>query len=237
MKNQIDRFGLNPRCEATKRYHWISTISTFIIAAILFSGCVTSGAVKQSRQTSFEAYELQKPVQVHTSNDDKRPKWTKQTVFEDDSGMIYFSGGFLNGADYPVTVRCANAEALKVAVQSISQFIRSEFSHYVKGSNLPSSPIDRYVEDGIATFTDNLHMQGIRQKEIYYEEVFSPAVMTPAYSVWVQLEMTKADYLFAKAEVLRHLRERFSTEGQSEAKEKAEKLLEELKQEASRYGA
>ena len=218
-------------------YRWGSAVLTIFFTAFLFYGCGTSKAVKQARQTALEAYEIQKPVQVRTSNEDKRPKWTRQTVFEDDSGMLYFSGGFLNGADYPVTVRCANAEALKIAVQSISQFIRSEFTQYVKGSNLPANPIDRYVEDGIATFTGSLHMQGVRQKEIYYEEVFSPSVMTPAYNVWVQLEISKSDYLFAKAEVLRHLRERFNKEGQREAKERAEKLLEKLKEEASRYGA
>lgn len=237
MKNQIDRLGLNSRNKAMVWYRWGSAVLTIFFTALLFYGCGTSKAVKQARQTALEAYEIQKPVQVRTSNEDKRPKWTKQTVFEDDSGMLYFSGGFLNGADYPVTVRCANAEALKVAVQSISQFIRSEFTQFVKGSNLPANPIDRYVEDGIATFTGSLHMQGVRQKEIYYEEVFSPSVMTPAYNVWVQLEISKSDYLFAKSEVLRHLRERFSKEGHREAKERAEKLLEKLKEEASRYGA
>lgn len=233
MKNQLDRFGLKSRESTTIWYHWGAFILTFIIAAFLFSGCGSSKAVKQARQTAIEAYEIQKPVQVRTSLDDKRPRWTKLTVIEDDSGMMYFSGGFLNGADYPVTVRCANAEALKAAIQSISQFIRSEFTNYVKGSNSPGEPVDRYVEDGIATFTGSLHMQGVRQKKIYYEEVFSPAVMVPAYNVWVQLEISKADFLFAKAEALRHLRDRFNREGQTEAKQKAEELLNELKQDAS----
>ena len=237
MKNQIDRLGLKSRESKTIWYHWGSFILTFIIAAFLFSGCGSSKAVKQARQTALEAYEIQKPVQVRTSNDDKRPKWTRQTSFENDDGLMYFTGGYLNGADYSLTIRCANAEALKVAIQSISQFIRSEFTHYVKGSNLPGREVDRYVEDGIATFTDSLHMQGLRQREIYYEEVFSPTVMTPAYNVWVQLEMSKAEYLHAKAEVLRRLRDKFRRAGEIEAKEKAEKLLEELKKEAGSYGA
>ena len=202
------------------------------IVALVVSGCGASKNVKQVK----EAYELQKPLQVRTSKDDKRPKWTKQTFYEDD-GLMYFTGGYLNGADYSLTIRIANSEALKVAIQSISQFIRAEFTHYVKGSNLPSRQIDRYVEDGIATFTDSLHMQGLRQKEIYYEEVFSPTVMSPAYNVWVQLEMSKAEYLHAKAEMLRHLRERFRKAGETEAKEKAEELLENLKKEAGSYGA
>jgi len=107
----------------------------------------------------------------------------------------------------------------------------------VKGSNVPGREIDRYVDDGIATFTESLHMQGIRQKEIYYEEIFNPSVMTPAYNVWVQLEMSKADYLYAKAEMLRRLRNKFSKAGEKEAKDKAEKLLEELKQGTRKYGA
>ncbi len=41
--------------------------------------------------------------------------------------------------------------------------------------------------------------------------------------------MSKADYLHAKAEVLNKLRERFKDDGEIEAKEKAEKLLEDLK--------
>ena len=47
-------------------------------------------------------------------------------------------------------------------------------------------------------------------------------------------EMSKADYLKAKADVLRNLRNKFAEAGQSEAKEKAEKLLEELKEEVRR---
>jgi len=204
-----------------------------------FAGCGTSKSVKNIRKTAQEAYEIQKPILVRTSLDldDKRPDWVRNTSFENDEGMMYFTGGFLNGADYSLTIRCANAEALKVAIQSISQFIRAEFTHYVKGSNAPGRDIDRYVEDGIATFTESLHMQGIRQREIYYEEVFSPTVMTPAYNVWVQLEMSKAEYLHAKAEVLHRLRDKFRRAGEIEAKEKAEKLLEELKKEAGSYGA
>ena len=144
----------------------------------------------------------------------------------------------MDGVDYAVTIRCANAEALKSAIQAVSQFIRAEFSSYVQGSNtFYGEGIERYVSDGIATFAENVHVQGIRQSEVYYEEMFSPAVMQPSYNVFVKLEMSKADYLHAKADVLRKLRDRFKNEGRIEAKEKAEKLLENLKSEARRYGA
>jgi len=55
--------------------------------------------------------------------------------------------------------------------------------------------------------------------------------LQPSFSVFVKLEMSKADYLKAKADVLRHLRDRFQSEGEIEAKEKAENLLQELKDE------
>jgi hypothetical protein len=178
-----------------------------------------------------ETYELQKPVLIRTSEDDKRPKWTHNTVFEE-AGKVYFTGGFLNGADYAVTIRCANAEALKNLVQAISLYIRAEFSEYVQGSNSAyDHGIERFVEDGIATFAENVHVQGIKQVALYYEELFSPALMQLSYNVYVKLEMSKADYLKAKADILRHLRDRFQSKGEIEAKEKAENLLQELKDE------
>ena len=67
------------------------------------------------------------------------------------------------------------------------------------------------------------------QSEIYYEEVFSAQKMQPTYNVFVMLEMSKADYLKCKADALKRLRDRFSKEGRTEAKEKAERLLDELK--------
>jgi hypothetical protein len=186
--------------------------------------------VKAARNAVKEADELQKPIEIKSSKKDNRPEWTKKSSFEKD-GTIHFSGGFLNGSDYSVSVRCANAEALKVAAQSISQYIRSEFSEYAQGSNTGADGVQRYVEDGIAAFVDNLHIQGIKQKEIYYEETFSAQIMQPTYNVFVMLEISKADYLKTKSDVLRKLRNKFSKENESEAKEKAEKLLEDLKKE------
>ena len=201
-----------------------------------FSGCSSSTKrVRGAQDSILEAYEIQKPIEVRTSEEDSRPNWTKKTVFEND-GKVYFSGGFLNGSDYSVTIRCANSEALKVALQGISQFIRAEFSSYVQGSNTDAEAVDRYVEDGIAMFSKNIHVQGLRQTEIYYEEMFSAALLQPSYNVWVRLEMGKADYLKAKADVLRKLRDEFAKTGQVEAKDKAEKLLEELKRESALYG-
>lgn len=50
----------------------------------------------------------------------------------------------------------------------------------------------RYQDiDGIATISENVHLQGARQKELYYEEVFTPSVMRPAYNIFVMIEMSE----------------------------------------------
>jgi hypothetical protein len=214
MKNQM--FSLNSNV----------SLGIVIIISLAFSGC---GATKAMNLK--EAYEIQKPIVVRTSLDDDRPQWTQNTVFEK-NGKVYFAGGFTDGADYAVSIRCANAEALKSAVQSISQYIRTEFSEYVHGSNSAAGEgVDRYFSDGIATFSENIHVQGIRQAELYYEEMFSPTLMQSTYNVFVKLEMSKADYLHAKASVLKKLRDRFKDEGEIEARKKAENLLQDLKNE------
>ena len=226
---RIQVFSLNSIKSAGVFSIWSCISLTLLSVSFIVSGCATSKSVKEVQKSVREAYEVQKPIVVLTSKEDKRPDWTRKTVFEE-NGSIYFSGGFLDGSDYSVTIRCANAEALKVAVQSISQFIRGEFTEYVQGPNTGADGVDRYVEDGIAAFVDNLHIQGIRQKEIYYEEVFSAQIMQPTFNVWVKLEMSKADYLKCKADALKRLRDRFAKEGRTEAKEKAERLLDELKE-------
>lgn len=149
-----------------------------------------------------------------------RPDWTTKTVFQE-GGNIFFTGGFLNGSDYSLSIRCANAEALKVATQSISQYIRGTFSTYTLGENTGASGIERYVEDGIATFVNNLHVQGIRQNKIFYEEV-PYGHKGVVYNVFVVLEMSKADYTKAKANVLQKMKEKFKRAGEIEAKKKAE---------------
>ena len=206
-------------------------IGIIFFIGLVFNGCGASRAVKMYQAEMKETYELQKPALIRTSEDDKRPKWTHNTVFEE-AGNVYFTGGFVNGADYAVTIRCANAEALKNIVQAISLYIRAEFSEYVQGSNSAyDQGIERFVEDGIAAFAENVHVQGIKQVALFYEEMFSPSLMQPSFNVFVKLEMSKADYLKAKADILRHLRDRFKSEGEIEAKEKAENLLQELKDE------
>ena len=207
------------------------SLGIVIIISLGLLGCGATKAVKLNQAAMKEEYQIQKPIVVRTSLDDDRPQWTQNTVFEK-NGKVYFTGGFTDGADYAVSIRCANAEALKSAVQSISQYIRTEFSEYVHGSNSAAGEgIERYFSDGIATFSENIHVQGIRQAELYYEEMFSPTLIQSTYNVFVKLEMSKADFLHAKASVLKKLRDRFKDDGEVEARKKAEKLLDELKNE------
>ena len=209
------------------------TVSLFFVICIFLG---IAGCSSTPKTDLTPAPEIQMPDEsektdlMRTSEEDLRPTWTKKTVSEK-QGKLYFTGGFMNGSDYSVTIRCANAEALKVAIQGISQFIRAEFSSYAQGSNTDTGSIERYIEDGIATFADNLHVQGIRQSELYWEEMLSPGAIQSSYNVWVMLEMDKADYLKAKADVLQNLRDKLAEAGQTAAKEKAEKLLEDLKEE------
>jgi hypothetical protein len=172
---------------------------------------------------------LQKPMQIRNSLDDRRPGWTHRSSFEE-KGSIFFTGGFLKGDDYSVTVRCAQAEATKIAVGSISQYIRAEFSMFTQGANNIESGTDRYIEDGIATFTRNLHIQGIQQVESYYEEMSDPVSMDTYYNAWVKLKISSADYNMARAGILKQLRDDFDRAGEIEAKEKAQRLLTELKE-------
>jgi hypothetical protein len=204
------------------------------LAMIVSSGCSTKLASKEMvPKSQSRSIEMQQPVQIKTSESDQRPVWTKQSSYKKD-GNIYFTGGFLNGADYSLTIRCANAEAMKVAIQSISQFIRAEFSDYAQGNNNHSDGVNRYVADGIATLTNNIHIQGIRQKDIYYEELFLPTTNRFAYNVFVVLEVSESDHLKAKVDAIRGFRDKMVEAGQLEAKQKAEDLLDKLKKEAGR---
>jgi len=212
----------------------------FAIIISLITGCSAPKKVQvpllpiesQGFISSPETYNGKRPVEIRNSLNDNRPIWTHNASFEK-GNTIYFTGGFLKGADYSVSLRCANAEALKSMVQAVSQYIRTEFSMFSQGSNNIDSGIDRYIQDGIAAFTRNLHIQGTRQAESYYEEMYDPVSQNTFYNAWVKLEITKVDYLRTKANVIKKLRDDFHSAGEIEAKEKAQGLLDDLKGQAS----
>ena len=177
-----------------------------------------------------KSYSMTKPLLVRTSETDNRPSWTTELFSESEDGMnVRFTGAFLGGADFPLTVRMAYAEALKNASSTIKQYVRAEFSEFVQGDN--DKRVDRWVSDGIAAIVPNLMVQGLTQKKVYYEEMYSPTSMKPRWNVWVQAEMPMQDYLRAKAQAVDSLRKEFEREGQVEAKQKAEDLLNRLRSE------
>ena len=136
------------------------TMFLFVLILALIAGCSSAPEKDLAFQPMIQQLdEINKPILLRTSEEDSRPAWTKKSVSEA-RGKVYFAGGFMNGSDYSVTIRCANAEALKATIQGISQFIRAEFSSYAHGTNMDIGGIERYIEDGIATFTKNLHLQG-----------------------------------------------------------------------------
>ena len=209
----------------------------FILIFIL-CGCSTSSKknavpLLELGPEDFINYEkkqaINQPVEIRNSRNDNRPEWTSRPVYEQSNAMHY-TGAFMQGSDYSVSLRAANAEALKSLVQDIGLSIRTEFSMYAKGSNIIDNGIERYNVDGIATLSHNSHLQGARLSESYYEEFIDPLSSgRPFYNVWVKLEISKSDYLRAKSYALKRLKDDFHTAGQVEAKQKAQLLLDELK--------
>ena len=88
------------------------------------------------------------------------------------------------------------------------------------------------MTDAVAWTVDNLKIGGIRQNRIYYEQVFDPISQSFKYNAWVKLEISKADYLKARADSAQKLLDKAIREKDEEAKEKALELLEKLRQEA-----
>lgn len=137
----------------------------------------------------------------------------------------------LSGLDYRLSIRLAKSEAMKNLIESASIKAREEFSHSMQGSNMTPEDIGRYVTDSVGWTVQNLQISGIKQREMYYEEVFYPATMKPAYNAWVLLEISMPDYIKAKVSAAQKLVQKTQEENNREAKQKAEKILESLKQE------
>ena len=115
---------------------------------------------------------------------------------------------------------------------SIQIKARAEFSSAIHGQNKSDHDLGRYVTDAVAWTVDNIRVSGIRQRKIHYEQVFDPASQSFKYNSWVQLEISKADYLKAKVDAAEKLLDKAIRKQNEEAKKKALELLEKLKQAA-----
>lgn len=199
-----------------------------IASLMLVSGCGSSKAARQNA----EIIETSKPVIVTKTGKDNRPEWCTEKPYEETDSGFLFSGGFLGGADYALTLRLAKSEATKNLLESVEIKARTEFSNAIHGQNRDEHDIGRYVTDAVAWTVENLRVRGIKQKEIYYEEIFDPLSQSFKYNTWVMLEISRGDYFKAKVDAARRLVDKATVEKDLEAKSKALELLERLKEEA-----
>ena len=194
---------------------------TILIMALFLSACA-------SKQDTIREV---MPTQITKTGEDDRPEWTTKETFAEEDGKLFYAGGVIGGVDYVLTMRLAKAEATKNLLESVQIKVRSEFSTAMHGSNREESDIGRYITDGIAWTVENLRVGGIKQKEIYYEQVFDPLSQTVKYNFWVQLEISKSDYSKAKVDAAQKMLDKAIREKDREAREKAMELLDKLRHE------
>jgi hypothetical protein len=202
-------------------------LAILIAIPFLAPGCSTGRAVKEKQQMA----ELQTPVVLEKSGKDKRPDWISQKPYSEDEKAFFFTGGYVGGADYALTLRLAKAEATKNLLESVEVKARGEFSSAINGQNRTGHDIGRYVTDAVAWTVENLRVAGIRQNQIYYEQVFDPLSQGLRYNFWVQLGISKADYAKAKVSAAQRLLDKAVKESDEEAKKKAMELLDKLQEE------
>jgi hypothetical protein len=190
-------------------------------------GCGGSKVVKQNQAMA----EVSKPVLMEKTGATQRPEWTNQTTFYEDAQGLHFTGGVMGGSDYALTLRLAKSEAIKNLLESVEVKTRSEFSSVMHG-NYGNDDIGRYVTDAVAWTVDNLRIGGIKQRSIFYEQTIDPGSHRVRYNAWVNLEVSKADYIKAKTGAAEKLLKNAIREQDAEAKEKALDLLERLRDEA-----
>jgi len=211
-----------------KKRFTIHVCSVFVIPLLVFAyGCGGNKVVKQNQAMA----ELNKPVVMEKTGATQRPDWTNQTTFYEDESGIHFTGGVMGGSDYALTLRLAKSEAIKNLLESVEIKARSEFSSVMHG-NYGNDDIGRYVTDAVAWTVENLQIGGIKQRNIYYEKAFDPGTHRIRYNAWVNLEISKADYIKAKTSAVERLLKKAINEQDAEAKEKALELLERLRDEA-----
>ena len=167
---------------------------------------------------------------IEKTGKDKRPIWTSEQPFYEDQGALLFTGGYLGGADYALSLRLAKAEAMKNLLESIELKARAEFSTAMHGQDHDDHDLGRYVTDGVAWTVDNLRIRGIKQNTTYYERIFDPTAQVFKFNSWVQLKISNADYLKAKTDAARRMLDQAVREKNEEAKEKALELLDKLYQ-------
>ena len=210
-----------------KKTKILNPLILLLYLSIWLMGCSSNGAIKNKAVLM----EVQRPLIMAKTGEDDRPEWTTQMAFVENDGRLIYTGGVMGGADYFLTLRLAKAEATKNLLESMEIKARQEFSSALNGSNRMDGDIGRYVTDTVAWTIDNLRIGGIKQRQIYYEQVFDPAAQSFKYNSWVQLEILKSDYTKAKVNAARRFLDKAVQENDDEARKKALEMLEKLYQE------
>jgi hypothetical protein len=191
-------------------------------------GCA-AGKVAQQKENLIE---VQRPVVVVKTGQDNRPEWTTKLTFIEEDGNFIYTGGVMGGADYALTLRLAKSEATKNLLESVQIKAREEFSSVIHGQNRAENDLGRYITDAVAWTVDNIKIGGVRQREVYYEQIFDPGNQAFKYNAWVQLQISQSDYLKAKLNAAEKILTKAIREKNEAAKQKAVELLRELRKEA-----
>jgi len=202
-------------------------ILLIICIVLAVSGC----GAKHITQQKTTLLEIRKPVLAEKSGEDNRPEWTSERPFFEDDKGLHYTGGYMGGADYALSLRIAKGEAIKNLLESVQIKAGAEFSNALQGQNRDDTDIGRYVTDAVAWIVDNLKIQGITQQTIYYEQVFDPMSQSFKYNAWDQVQISKMDYLQAKINAAKKMVDKTLQEKDLEAEAKARELLERLRQE------
>ena len=136
----------------------------------------------------------------------------------------------MGGADYALTLRLAKSEAMKSLLESIQVKARGEFSSAIQGQNRTDRDLGRYVTDTVAWTVENLRIEGITQDRAYYEQIFDPVSQSFKYNSWVQVGISRSDYVRAKTDAAQKLLDKAVHNNDQEAKMKAMELLEKLRE-------
>ena len=204
-----------------------------IVRPIVFACCLgllLAGCASKAAKQKEAFIEAQKPVVVTKMGQEKRPDWTwEKPYFEDEAGF-HFTAGVMGGADYALTLRLAKSEAMKNLLESIQVKARGEFSSAIHGQNRAERDLGRYVTDTVAWTVENLRIEGITQDRVYYEQIFDPASQSFKYNSWVQVGISRADYVKAKTDAGQKLLDKAVHENDQEAKTKAKELLDKLRE-------
>lgn len=207
--------------------HHIMWVVMIICISLLPIGCGAGQVVRRNPVV----LEIQKPVIIKKTGHDNRPVWTSERPYFEDNAAYYFTGGCMGGADYTLTLRLAKSEAIKNLLESIEIRAQAEFGSAIQGQNRDPDDLGRYVTDAVAWTIDSLRIKGIRHRKNYYEQVFDPMNRRLRYNAWVQIGISKQDYLKAKSDSAKRLLDEVIRDQDKQAEQRVRELLEKIRHE------